>query len=89
MAVGNLFGSNLFNVSILALDDFFYVAGPLLNYVSANHLVSVIGTISMTAVAVIGLTFRATRKRFLLSWDALAIAAIYIVTSFLLYRGNS
>jgi cation:H+ antiporter len=89
MAVGNLFGSNLFNVNILALDDFFYVAGPLLNDVSATHLVSVIATISMTAVAVIGLTFRATRKRFLLSWDALAIAGIYVVTTFLLYGGDS
>jgi cation:H+ antiporter len=89
MAVGNLFGSNLFNMNILALDDVFYVAGPLLNYVSANHLVSVIGNISMTAVAVIGLTFRATRKRFFLSWDALAIAGIYVVTTFLLYRGDS
>jgi cation:H+ antiporter len=89
MAVGNLFGSNLFNMNILALDDVFYVAGPLLNYVSANHLVSVIGNISMTAVAVIGLTFRATRKRFFLSWDALAIAGIYVVTTVLLYRGDS
>jgi cation:H+ antiporter len=89
MAVGNLFGSNLFNVSILALDDFFYVSGPLLYYVSPNHLVSIIGTISMTAVAVIGLTFRATKKRFLLSWDALSIASIYIVTTLLLYGGAS
>jgi cation:H+ antiporter len=87
MAVGNLFGSNLFNVNILAVDDFFYSHGPLLNHVSGNHLVSAIGTISMTAVAVVGLTFRATRKRFFLSWDALAIAAIYGLTAFLLYRG--
>jgi cation:H+ antiporter len=87
MAVGNLFGSNLFNVNILAVDDFFYSHGPLLNHVSGDHLVSAIGTISMTAVAVVGLTFRATRKRFFLSWDALAIAAIYGLTAFLLYRG--
>lgn len=30
MAIGNLLGSNLFNVFILAIDDLFYLRGPLL-----------------------------------------------------------
>ena len=63
MAVGNLFGSNLFNVNILAVGDFFYTNGPLLNYISGDHVVSVIGTMAMTAVAIVGLTFRSARKR--------------------------
>jgi hypothetical protein len=63
MTVGNLFGSNLFNVNILAVGDFFYTNGPLLNYISGDHVVSVIGTMAMTAVAIVGLTFRSARKR--------------------------
>ncbi|MGH7824778.1 MAG: sodium:calcium antiporter [Candidatus Binatia bacterium] len=88
MAVGNLFGSNLFNVNILALDDLLYTQGPILNYVSGNHVVSVIGTMAMSAVAIIGLTFRSARKRFLLSWDAMTIVALYGLTAFLLFRGR-
>lgn len=30
MAVANLLGSNLFDMLVLAVDDFFYVPGPLL-----------------------------------------------------------
>jgi cation:H+ antiporter len=85
MAVGNLFGSNLFNLTIIFLDDLLYAQGPLLNYVSGTHIVSAIGTMAMTAVAIIGLTFRSARKRFLLAWDALTIAALYALTTFLLY----
>jgi cation:H+ antiporter len=36
-AAGDLFGSNLFNVNILALDNLFYSHGPLLNHVSGHH----------------------------------------------------
>jgi cation:H+ antiporter len=85
--VGNLLGSNLFNVNILAIDDLFYTNGPLLNYVSGNHVVSVIGTMAMAAVAIIGLTFRSARKRFFLSWDAMTIVALYSLTAFLLFKG--
>jgi cation:H+ antiporter len=87
MAVGNLLGSNLFNVNILAIDDLFYTNGPLLNYLSGNHIVSVIGTMAMTAAAIIGLTFRSARKRFFLSWDAMTIVAFYSLTAFLLFKG--
>jgi cation:H+ antiporter len=86
MAVGNLFGSNLFNLNILALDDLFYTHGPLLNYVSGHHVVSIIGTMAMTAVAIIALTLRSARKRFLLSWDAMTIVALYVLIAFLLFR---
>jgi cation:H+ antiporter len=88
MAVGNLLGSNLFNVNILAIDDFLYTNGPLLNHVSGNHVVTVVGTMAMTAVAVIGLTFRSASKRFLLSWDAMTIVALYSLTAFLLFQGR-
>jgi hypothetical protein len=31
----------------------------------------------MTAVAIIGLTFRAQRKRYRLSWDSVGMVAVY------------
>jgi cation:H+ antiporter len=84
MAVGNLFGSNLFNMAVLGFDDLLYTKGPILTDVEAIHLVSLTAAIVMTAIAIIGLTYRARQKRFRLSWDTFAIAATYALGMILL-----
>jgi cation:H+ antiporter len=86
LAVGNLFGSNMFNVFILAVDDMFYLPGPILKHASDAQLISVFGVIAMSAVAIIGLTYRSEQKRFALAWDALAILVIYALQLLLLYH---
>jgi len=85
MAFGNIFGSNLFNIVILAIDDILYTKGPLLAYISANHLVSSSAAIAMTAVAAIALTYRASKKWFFFAWDSLAILAVYVFALSVLY----
>lgn len=77
MAAGNLFGSNLFNIAVLGVDDLFYVQGPLLAAVAPTHLISLTAAMMMSAMAIVGLTYRAQRKRHRVSWDALGILAIY------------
>jgi cation:H+ antiporter len=84
MAAANLFGSNLFNVAILGIDDLVDVHGSLLQAVSPVHVVTASAAIMMTGVAIVGLTFRASRKRFRLSWDTIAIATIYGLATLLL-----
>lgn len=85
MAVGNLFGSNLFNLLVLGVDDLVYSRGPLLTFVSAEHLITSVAAIAMTAVAIIGLTYRAGKKTLFLAWDATGIFALYIATMAVLY----
>lgn len=85
MVLGNLFGSNLFNIGILAVDDMLYVKGPLLSYVSTTHLVTAFAAMAMTGVAVIGLTYRASKKRLLWAWDSLGIVLIYALATYLLF----
>jgi cation:H+ antiporter len=58
MAIGNLFGSNLFNILILTVDDILYTPGPLLAHVSTTHAVSAISAIMMTGVAIVALLYR-------------------------------
>ncbi len=77
MAVANLFGSNLFNVAVVGVDDLFYTGGSMLALVSPVHLATLAVAIAMTAVAIIGLTYRAQRKRFRLSWDSIGLLALY------------
>lgn len=86
MAAANLFGSNIFNVAVLGVDDLLYTRGSLLVDIAPVHLVTLVSAMMMTAVAVIGLTYRAQRKRFRLSWDAFFIVGIYAVGTWLLWQ---
>lgn len=88
MVYGNLFGSNLFNVGILAFDDLFYAQGPLLADVSSGHVVTASAATAMTAVAVVGLTYRTSKKIFYVGWDSLGILAIYFCAILLLLQMN-
>ncbi len=77
LAVGNLLGSNLFNLLILAVDDLAYQGGPLLQDASGVHLVSVLATILMSAIVIIGLSYQMPGKRLFLAWDAALILLVY------------
>ncbi|MDP2683355.1 MAG: sodium:calcium antiporter [Deltaproteobacteria bacterium] len=86
MAIANLFGSNIFNIFILAIDDIFYTKGLILAHVSMNHAVTGFMAVLMTGIAVVGLTYRLEKKAFLrLGWDAVAIIIAYLVNIYILY----
>jgi cation:H+ antiporter len=85
LVYGNLLGSNLFNMAILALDDLLYVKGPLLTTAAPGHIVTANAAAAMTAVAVIGLTYRVSKKRFVFAWDSLAIVIVYLYAVSIVY----
>ncbi|NCO84105.1 MAG: sodium:proton exchanger [Nitrospirae bacterium CG_4_10_14_3_um_filter_44_29] len=85
LAVGNLFGSNIFNIFILAIDDMFFVKGPILSFVNASHIISALSAILMTAIAIIGLTYRSEKKKLFLAWDSIGILFVYVINLMLLY----
>lgn len=85
LAMGNLLGSNLFNIGILAIDDLLYFKGPLLSHITGAHVVTAGAAIVMTAIAVISLTYRAGRKFFLVDWDAIGILVVFGFATYILY----
>lgn len=85
LAIGNLFGSNIFNILILSLDDIFYLNGPLLAHAHQSNIISALSAIAMTGVAVIGLTYRAEKKPLFLAWDSVGIITIFVINLFLLF----
>jgi cation:H+ antiporter len=89
LAIGNLFGSNIFNILILAIDDIFFMKGPLLSFANPNHIISAQSAIIMMTLAVIGLTYRAAKKPLFLAWDSIGIITIYIINIMLLYTLKS
>jgi cation:H+ antiporter len=85
LAIGNLFGSNIFNIFILAIDDIFFIKGPLLSFANPNHIISALSAIAMTTIAIVGLTYRAERKPLFLAWDSIGIVTVYFVNLMSLY----
>ncbi len=87
MAVSNLFGSNLFNILILVIDDFFYLKGPLLMDVSPAHAVSALSALMMTGVAIVGLLYRPKTQLFhKVGWASVFLLLVYFVNSYVLFR---
>ncbi len=85
LAIGNVLGSNLFNVLILALDDVFYLKGPLLAASEPEHMVTVVAAVAMQALFLVALTYRVMTKRFAVSWDTAGIAAVYVAAVGIMY----
>jgi cation:H+ antiporter len=85
LVFGNLLGSNLFNIAILAVDDLFYFKAPLLTTAAPGHIVTVSAAIAMTAIALIGVTYQVSKKHFVFAWDSLAIVAVYLYAVTILY----
>jgi cation:H+ antiporter len=85
LAIGNVLGSNLFNLLILGLDDVFYRQGPLLEDADISHGVAILAVVAMNALFLIGLTYRVITKRFVVTWDTGAMAAVYVAAIGLAY----
>jgi cation:H+ antiporter len=85
LGIGNVLGSNLFNLLILGLDDVFYRPGPLMADAGASHSISIVAIVMMNALFLIGLTYKVMTKRFVVAWDTGAIAAVYVVAVALSY----
>jgi hypothetical protein len=50
LGIGNVLGSNLFNLLILGLDDVFYRRGPLMADAGASHSISIVAIVMMNAL---------------------------------------
>jgi cation:H+ antiporter len=81
MAVGNLFGSNVANMSVLLFADIAYTEGPILAAVSPAQSVAGVGAILLMAVAVAAIVGESERTRLRrLEPDAIVLLAAYALT---------
>lgn len=86
LAVGNLFGSSVFNMLGLGLADFFYTRGSFLSDIDNDFaLVGLLGVL-LTMMALLGNIARVERKVLFIELDALAIIVAYLLSMFLLYQ---
>lgn len=85
MAVANLLGSNLFNVVILAVIDFCYLKGPLLQSVSQSNTLTALTAMIAMGITVIGLTYKSEKKFLFVGGDAIAIFFVCLLANVLLF----
>jgi cation:H+ antiporter len=86
MAIGNLLGSNLFNVVVLAVDDAAYTSGPLLAEASPVHAGTAVTAMVMCGLVMVGLLMRPRgRVLRLLSWISVGLLATYLLNAVLVY----
>jgi len=86
LAVSNLLGSNLFDIAIIAIDDFCFLPGPLLAHVSPMHVVSSLSALMMTGVTIVGLLYRPPTRLFrAVGWSSLLLFLLYLLNTYVLY----
>jgi cation:H+ antiporter len=86
LAIGNLFGSNLFNIVVLAIDDLVYLDGPLFAAVSISHAASAFSAMMMSGLAIVGLVLRPdSRVLRSVSWVSVLLLAVYLLNTLFLY----
>jgi cation:H+ antiporter len=85
LAVGNLFGSNVFNMLGLGIADFFYTEGRFLGDIDQSFaLVGLFGLLMMI-MALIGNLARIERKIFFIEVDAVLMILVYLAGMYLLF----
>ena len=85
LAVGNLFGSNIFNIFALGFADLFLTSGRFLGAIDpAFALAGMIGLV-MTSLALVGNLARLERRLWIIELDALLLVLVYIGGMWVLY----
>ncbi len=86
MAVGNILGSNLFNILIIPIADILHKTGYILSDVSQAHIYSSVIAILLT-IAIFGGIFYKPKKSFArFGIGTIALVIIFIVGNFFLYN---
>mgnify|MGYP000232909575 CR=1 FL=1 len=85
MAIGNLFGSNLFNMFALGLTDLFFLNGRFLSVIDPSFLVVGMLGLIMTLLGLIGNLARLERRLLFVELDAFLLMVVYFWGLWFLY----
>jgi cation:H+ antiporter len=86
LAIGNVLGSNLFNITLFFVYDLADGRGNFWASLTNANAFAAVMAIMMTGVVIISLMYRTSPKTpYRISWDGIAIAAMYLGSMALLY----
>lgn len=85
MVVGNLFGSNAFNMFVIFFVDVAYRKGPLLAAVSRVHIISALFLMLMMGIGLVAALTRGRQRSALLLPDSLLLIGAYAIGMYTIY----
>jgi cation:H+ antiporter len=85
LAVGNVLGSNIFNMTILLVSDTVYRGGYILSVGSATHAITALVGLILSGLVVLMLVAPTTRRIGRLSAEAAILLATYLIGTFLVF----
>jgi cation:H+ antiporter len=86
LSLGTLFGSNLFNLAILAFIDTCHPSTPILSMVSSRHILLATGAILLTAVAAVSILAGDALSGIALGWLGVPSIVILLLYLYLIRR---
>lgn len=86
LAVGNLFGSNAFNMAAFFFVDMAYPGGALFGTVTSAHALTALWSILMMNIGLMGIIYRAEKRFMLIEPDSLLMIVSYVLGLWLLFR---
>ena len=88
LAVGNLFGSSVFNMLALGLVDFFYIDGRFLGAINPDFALVGLLALLLTNMALLANLARVERKILFIEFDSVAIIVTYLAGMYMLFLRN-
>ena len=85
MAVGDILGSNVFNLLLIFLTDVVYVGDAVLNHAGRFEIVAALLAITMTGILLLGILERRDRTIFKMGYDSVALIGVFLVGCVALY----
>jgi cation:H+ antiporter len=86
LAVGNLFGSNAFNMAAFAFVDLAYREGPILSMISSSHALAALWGILLMNVGLMGIIYRVEKRYLFIEPDSFVMILGYVIGLWVLFR---
>ena len=86
LAIGNIFGSNMSNMFIVALCDYLRRGTSMLNMAAESHALTGVLGLVLSVFALVGLSRKNKRTIFSLGWDSWGLIVVFVVGNLLIYK---
>lgn len=88
LALGNIFGSNAFNMILFLPLDYFY-SGPLLSSIRISHAATAFGVVATMSIAVMGQLYRKNQRSLFSEPSSEIVVLVSLLILFVLHQTNS
>lgn len=86
LGLGNILGSNIFNMTIIVLSDLFYYQGSILSLVNPSHIVTAVMQIIIYCVVLLSIIYKPTKRFLNLGWSSIFILVLFLLDFLALYK---